>query len=53
MIEIIIKNKKSRLTNLLEFFDCVKVVDREAVNIIYLHLQKAFDKVLYESLLKK
>ena len=43
--------KKSCLTNLLEFLEYV--TNAEAIDVIYLDFQKAFDKVPHVRLLKK
>ena len=50
-----VRNKKSCLTNLLEFTKFVheKLDEGEPVDIIYLDFQKAFDKVPHERLLAK
>ncbi len=49
------RNKKSCLTNLLEFMEHVaQQLDKaEPVDAIYLDFQKAFDKVPHERLLRK
>ena len=49
------RNKRSCLTNLLDFFNEVYslYVNTTAVDIIYLDIQKAFDKVPHKQLLSK
>ena len=49
------RNKKSCLTNLLEFVELVakKIDSGEPVDVIFLDFQKAFDKVPHERLLSK
>ena len=49
------RNKKSCLTNLLEFCEIVAgIIDGgDPVDIVYLDFQKAFDKVPHERLLGK
>ena len=49
------RNKRSCLTNLLDFYDDVFNIYDEtiAVDTIHLDFQKAFDKVLHKWLLKK
>ena len=49
------KNKRSCLTNLLDFFNEVYILydNAKAVDIIYLDFQKAYDKVPHKRLLSK
>ena len=49
------RNKRSCLTNLLDFFnDVFKMYDNsKAVDVIYLDFQKAFDKVPHKRLISK
>ena len=49
------RNKRSYLTNLLDFYNDVFNIRKEtkAVYIIYLDFRKAFDKVSHRQLLKK
>ncbi len=50
-----LRNKRSRLTNLLDFFAIIyeNWANHAPSDVIYLEFQKAFDKVPHERLLKK